>query len=136
MRKISGSVFFFKKVYSVFVLLTSVILIGVFLQFEDKTFGIVFSVFFGLAAFFQFYIYKEFLSDLADEVYDEGDTLLFRKGDTEQRIKLKDIVKINYERYRFLERIILKTNLSGPIGNELVFKTPGRINLFSRTPFD
>ena len=46
-----------------------------------------------LMAIFGFFFFKKLLWDLADEVFDEGDSLLFRKGKKEQRVNLKDIIK-------------------------------------------
>ena len=69
-----------------------------------------------------------------DAVYDEGDSLLFRKGGKEQRVALKDIININYTHMNSPERVVVQTRTDGAIGKELVFNPPMRFNPFSRNP--
>jgi hypothetical protein len=47
-------------------------------------------------AVFGFALFKKMIWDLADEVYDEGYSLLSLKSGKEQRVLLKDIININY----------------------------------------
>lgn len=85
-------------------------------------------------AIFGFFIFKKLLWDLADEVYDEGESLLFHKGGKEQRVHLKDIINISYAQMSSPERVILQVRSEGDIGKELVFNPPMRFNPFSKNP--
>lgn len=77
-----------------------------------------------------FLMFKKMVWDLADEVYDEGDYLLFLKSGVEQRIQLKDIINISYSNMANPERIEVSTRSMGV----LVFCPPMRLNPFSKSP--
>lgn len=81
------------------------------------------------------YIYfNHFIRDLIDDVYDEGDSLLFRKGDKEQRVFLKDIVNINHRTINALERIEIQVRTDGELGKLLAFTPPMRMNHLVKPP--
>ena len=71
-----------------------------------------------------FFYFKNITWDLADEVIDQGNSLLFKKGRLEQEILLKDIISISYTRLFCPERAIIYSRTNGAIGNELAFKLP------------
>jgi hypothetical protein len=71
---------------------------------------------------------------LADEVYDEGESLLFRKGSKKQRVQLKDIINVSYAQMNSPERVVIQVRTGGEIGKELVFNPPMRFNPFSKNP--
>ncbi len=85
--------------------------------------------------FMGFMMFKKMLWDLADEVYDYGDSLLFRKGQLEQQVELKDITNIDYAHLSSPERVVIHTRLKGAIGNELAFSLPMRFNIFKKSPY-
>jgi len=132
MKKISGNTFYFKKVFPVFwfgflaFFLISSLMSGV----ESPMFLIV-PIIMGA---FGFVLFKKIVWDLVDEVYDEGDELLFKKGRNEQRVKLKDIINIDYTHMNSPERVVVHTRSSGKIGKELAFSLPVRFNPFSKNP--
>ncbi|MGM3386168.1 hypothetical protein KXR94_00775 [Stutzerimonas stutzeri] len=69
---------------------------------------------------------------MADEVYDEGDSLLFYKDGKEQRVKLSEVININHTQMSSPERAVLKVRNTGAIGTELAFTPPMRLNPFSK----
>ena len=85
-------------------------------------------------AVFGFALFKKMVWDLADEVFDEGEYLLFRKGDKEQKVHLKDIINISYAQMSSPERVVLQVRSEGALGKELVFTPPMRFTPFSKSP--
>jgi hypothetical protein len=134
MKKISGSTFYFKKLFPsiwfgflAFFLITS-------LAAGAANESLMFLVVPVFMAVFGFFFFKKKLWDLADEVYDEGESLLFRKGGKEQRVQLKDIINISYAQMNSPERVVLQVRSDGAIGKELAFNPPMRFNPFSKNP--
>ena len=85
-------------------------------------------------AAFGFVLFKKMVWDLADAVYDYQDYLLFRKGNIEQKVFLKDIVNINFTHMSAPERVVVQVRNEGPIGKELAFSLPHRFKFFSKSP--
>jgi hypothetical protein len=83
-------------------------------------------------AAFGFFLFKKMAWDLADEVYAEGESLLFRKDGKEQIVPLKDIINISYAQMNSPERVVLHLRSGGQIGKELAFNPPMSFNLFSK----
>jgi len=83
---------------------------------------------------FGFALFKKMAWDLADEVFDEGNSLKSRKGRKEQRVELKGIININYAHLSSPERVVIHTRTEGAIGKELAFNPPMRFNVFSKDP--
>ena len=136
MKKISASTFLYKKllpglcfVFLLFVIVLESLNNGLFAQAPIFVLGPVF----GLVLCF--FIFKQLVWDLSDEVYDEGDSLLFRKGAQEQRVPLKDIVDISDTTTGSPSKIVIKVRTAGPLGSELAFIPQGRpMSLFSKSP--
>ncbi|TCI05285.1 hypothetical protein EZV61_04825 [Corallincola luteus] len=134
MKKISGSTFYFKKLFpSIWFGFLAFFLVTSFTagaQQESKIF-LIMPIF---MAVFGFFLFKKLIWDLADEVFDEGDSLLFRKGKKEQRVQLKDIINISYAQMSSPEKVVLLVRSDGPIGKELAFNPPRKFNPFSKNP--
>ena len=81
-------------------------------------------------AIFGFFFFRKFIWDLADEVYDEGEFLVFRKGNKEQIVELKDVINISYAQMSSPERVVLQVRSEGAIGKQLAFNAPMRFNPF------
>ncbi|TRW49908.1 hypothetical protein FM042_03385 [Aliidiomarina halalkaliphila] len=134
MKKISGSTFYFKKVFPTVwfgflaIFFVTAVLSG---AISESFMFLVVPVF---MAVFGFVLFKKLIWDLADEVYDEGESLLFRKGDKEQRVLLKDIINVSYAQMNSPERVVLKVRSGGQIGQELIFNPPMSFNPFSKNP--
>lgn len=134
MKKISGSTFFFKKLFpSVWFGFLAFFSITSLLS-GAATESFMFLVVPVFMAVFGFALFKKMVWDLADEVFDEGESLLFRKGDKQQRVHLKDIININYAHMSSPERVVLQVRSKGALGKELAFTPPMRFNPFSKTP--
>jgi len=134
MNKISGSTFYIKKLFPFiwFGFLTFFLVIALFSGALEQSIMVVIVPIF--MAFFGFFLFKKLFWILADEVYDEGDSLLVRKGDKEQRVWLKDIINVSYSHLQSPERIVLQSRTDGAIGKELAFIAPVRLKLFSKNP--
>ena len=134
MKKISGSTFYFKKLFPTawfgflaFFLISAVAGGAI----ENSLMFVIMPI--GMALF-GFVLFKNLVWDLADEVYDEGESLLFRKDGKEQRVHLKDIINISYAQMSSPERVVLQIRAEGLIGTELAFNPPMRLNPFSKNP--
>jgi len=106
----------FPKVWLGFVVCTVV-----FVLFfgENKAIGI----FFGLQmAIFGSYFFKKTVWNVADEVIDYGDYLLFRKAGIEQKVYFTDISEIDCFQMNMPEIVVVSTSVSGDIGAKLTFK--------------
>ena len=79
-------------------------------------------------------LFKKLVWDLADEVFDAGDRLIFRKGGLEQTVRLEEITNIDYAQFHSPERITIHVRSPGLLGKELVFNPPMRSNPFSKCP--
>ena len=87
-------------------------------------------VFLAVFALFAFAMFKSFVWDLVDEVYDCGDSLLLRKGELEQVVRLEDITNLDYSPNAPPSATIW-TNHSGPLGSVITFRLPATFNPFS-----
>ncbi len=85
-------------------------------------------------AVFGFALFRKMVWDLADEVYDRGDALIFRKSGKEQQVNLSEIINIDYTHMSSPERVVIHVRTEGPIGKELAFNLPMRFNPFSKDP--
>jgi hypothetical protein len=83
---------------------------------------------------FGYFLFERIAWDLADEVVDLQDALVFRKGTQEQLVKLSDIVNISYLHMHSPERVVVFSRVSGPLGKELAFKPPTGWNPFAKNP--
>ena len=69
---------------------------------------------------FGFFFMKKLLWDLADEVYDDGETLLVKQGDDQERIPLSNIMNVSITNSS-PRRITLRLRNPGRFGNEVTF---------------
>ncbi|NTV93157.1 MAG: hypothetical protein HGA72_07830 [Chlorobiaceae bacterium] len=134
MKKISGSNVYFKKLlpgiwfgFLAFFFVTS-------LASGATCKPLIFYIMPVFMAVIGYFIFRKMVWDLVDEVYDMGDVLLFKKGGTEQRIYLKDIVNIDYAQMSSPERIVVNVRNEGPLGKELAFIPPMRFFRFTKHP--
>ena len=67
------------------------------------------------------FVLRRLVSDLADEVWDEGDALRVRFGPDEERIALADIVNIGYTTMINPARVTLSLRNPGRFGKEVTF---------------
>ncbi|MFI4880411.1 MAG: hypothetical protein ACHQD6_08065 [Steroidobacterales bacterium] len=67
------------------------------------------------------FVVRRLVSDLADEVWDEGDALRVRFGHDEERIALADIINIGYTTMVNPERVTLTVRNPGRFGKDVTF---------------
>jgi hypothetical protein len=131
MQKISGSTFYFKKLFPTvwfgFLFIFFIISLSSGASQESFMFLIV-PIF---MAVFGFILFKKLVWDLSDEVIDEGECLLFKKGSKEQRVYFKDMININHQ-MSSPEKITIHSRESGDLGKELSFNPPMRFNPLSK----
>lgn len=75
-------------------------------------------------AIFGYFIMKKLVFDLIDEVYDEGDSLLFKNSGKEVRISLRDIKNVSYQTMMNPPKVTLSLRHETDLGNELSFSPP------------
>ena len=131
MTKISGSTTFYNKIVPTlwFGLLAFIALGGV----KAKSFDLLFVLAPVVMALFGVAIMRKLVWDLADEVYDCGSYLLFRKSGREQKVPLSDVMNVSHSQFSSPERVTLSLRSPGNIGSELTFNPPMRLNPFSKS---
>jgi hypothetical protein len=86
--------------------------------------GIMFILVPASMAVIGYLVMKKLVFDLIDEVYDEGDTLLFREKGKEVRVSLADIKNVSYSWRMSPPRITLSIRYMTELGDELTFSPP------------
>jgi hypothetical protein len=85
----------------------------------------------GVAGYFFMRVY---LFNVADEVLDDGDALIIRKGSQEQRVALSDIVNVGYSQMLNPPRVTLSLRTPGVFGAKVTFWTHMQFLPFSPSP--
>ncbi len=136
MTKISGNLFFLKKVFPVmFFGIPAIIIAGVVgTGFYHRAPPVVFAPLVLMVV--GYVVMKNLVWDLMDEVYDCGDHLLVRKGDEEERIPLSRIINVSASIAVNPPRISLRLATPGRFGDEVSFSPirPFTLNPFARNP--
>ena len=83
--------------------------------------GIIFILAPASMAVIGYLVMKKLLFDLIDEVYDEGETLLFRDKGKEIRVTLADIKNVSYSWRMSPPRVTLSICYMTELGDELTF---------------
>jgi len=131
MTKISGPTFFLKRVFPAFWF--GLLALLVIVNLDGRT-PVTFLIPLMALGGFGFVAFRNLVWDLADEVYDAGDHLVFRKGSQEQRVNLSEIVNIGYAAMSAPKRVTIYVRSGGPIGKELVFTPRTRLGWFLKSP--
>jgi hypothetical protein len=66
-------------------------------------------------------LFRRLLSDLVDEVWDDGEDLIVKNAGLEGRVPLKGIINIGYSLLTNPERVTLTLRDAGPFGKEFTF---------------
>lgn len=77
---------------------------------------------------------KKLIFNLADEVWEDGDTLVVKKGGQEQRIALSDIKNVNYSVMTSPPCVVLSLRRSTVFGDQVAFCAPIRFIPFATSP--
>lgn len=136
MKKISsGSTFFYKRIFPA-ILFGFLIFSNLMGFIADKKENsppqlviFIFTVF--MAAIF-FFIMKNLLLDLMDEVYDEGSSLLFKNKGKTVRVNLIDIKNVSYSVAVNPPRVTLSLRCKTEFGDELSFSPPASLIPFKK----
>jgi hypothetical protein len=81
-----------------------------------------------------YFIMKKFVFDLADEVLDDGNSLVVRFGSDEERIPLSEIINISYTYMSNPSRVTLTLRTPGRFGKEVSFSPPQQFIPFAKSP--
>jgi len=76
-------------------------------------------------------MFKNFIWPLADEVWDDGDTLIVRIGNQEQRIALSEISDVSYSNYKNVPRVTIVLRQPSIFGPEIIFSPPATLLPFA-----
>lgn len=122
----SSGTFFHKRVFPViwFGGLAILLVTGLSAASETNGPGLAFAIVAIVMGLFGYVLLKNLVSDLADEVYDEGDSLVCRKSGKQVRIYLKDIKNLNYQNLVSPPRVTLPLRRETDLGDEISFSPP------------
>ncbi|MES2308189.1 MAG: hypothetical protein V4507_04955 [Verrucomicrobiota bacterium] len=67
---------------------------------------------------------KKLVFDLIDEVYEEGDYLIFRNSGKEVKVHLRDIKNVSYQNIQNPPRVTITLRCETDFGKELSFAAP------------
>ena len=82
-----------------------------------------------------YFVLRQLVFDLADEVIDAGDALRVRFGADEERIALTEIINVGYTQFVNPPRITLTLRHAGRFGREVSFSPPQSLFApFARNP--
>jgi hypothetical protein len=81
-----------------------------------------------------YFIMRKFIFDLADEVWDDGDSLVVRNRGEEQRVPLADIKNVNYTPLLHPPRVVLALRRNTAFGDQIAFCAPMRFVPFASSP--
>jgi hypothetical protein len=85
-----------------------------------------------LMAVFFYYLMKNLVFDLIDEVYDEGSTLLFKNNGKTVRVNLADIKNVSYSVVINPPRVTISLRHKTEFGDELTFSPPSSLIPFKK----
>src|ERR1700681_1229310 len=85
-------------------------------------------------AIFGYFVIRKLVFDLADEVLDDGDSLIVRFGSDQARIPLSQIMNVSYSYMSNPGRVTLTLRTPGRFGKEITFSPPQRFVPFAKSP--
>lgn len=135
MKKLSSRVtFFYKRVFPIiwFGFLGIFIVISMFAEIQGKGPEIMLFLVPLSMAVLGYYIMKKLVFDLIDEVYDEGQSLLFKNGGKEVRVNLVEIKNVSYTTAVNPPRVTVSLRYETELGKELTFSPLASIIPFKK----
>jgi hypothetical protein len=133
MKRISSkTTFFYKLLFPIvwFGFLGIFVLMSLFGERHADRMDIMLFIVPVFMAVFGYFIMRKLLFDLIDEVYDEGDSLLFKNRQKEVRVGLREIKNVSYSPMVSPPRVTISLREKTELGDELSF-TP----ILSFVPF-
>jgi hypothetical protein len=88
----------------------------------------------GIMAIFGYFLFKKLLWDLVDEVWDDGDTLIIRNRNQEERVSLSEISNVSYSTFVNPQRVTILLRRPSIFGREISFSPPATFWPFSKSP--
>ena len=138
MKRISSSwTFYYKRVFPVFWFGFLLVFISIPFMRESHTGSLPPIPFFVgpiLMMVVGYFIMRKFVFDLADEVWDDGDSLVVRNRGEEQRVALADIKNVNYTPLMHPPRVVLSLRQAAGLGDQIAFCAPVRFVPFASSP--
>lgn len=137
MKKISsGSTYFYKRIFPViWFIMTAIFVLVVFVipgvGVNVPLPALVAPVVVGVIGFV---VMKKFVFDLADEVWDAGDTLVVKLKGREDHVPLAEIMNISYSAFTNPKRATLTLRHPGLFGREVTFSPVAKANFSARNP--
>ena len=138
MKRISSrSTFFTKRVFpTIWFGIFAVSLLGsaVISATSGKRLPIVFWIFPFVMAGFGYFVMKNLVFDLVDEVWDAGSELVVKNKGQEAHVALADIVNVSYEVAMNPQRVTLTLRQATAYGTEVTFAAPPTWIPFAKSP--
>lgn len=129
-RLSSKSIYFYKIIFPTiwFGFLAFFIFVG-FLENQKRNTSDIVALFMPIIvplvmAVIGYFFMKKLVFDLINEVYDEGASLLFKNGQKEVRVNLRDIKNVSYSTMVNPPRVTLSIRHKTVFGDELSFSPP------------
>jgi hypothetical protein len=135
MKKLSSkSTFFYKRIFPAiwFGFLAFFILLGLFADRKDSSADIMIFVGPVFMAVIGYFLMKNLVFDLVDEVYEEGSSLVFKKNGKTVLVNLTDIKNVSYSVLVNPPRVTLSLRCKTEFGDELSFSPPASLIPFKR----
>lgn len=135
MTKISSSPFFYKRVFpAIWVGFLAFFMLSGFipgsnLKGAENLMFIIWSAFVGAVGFF---VMKKLVFDLLDEVYEEGETLIFKNRGKTVMVSFNDIKNVNYQSFGSPPKVTISIRHETELGNDLSFCPVRKMSLFKR----
>lgn len=85
-------------------------------------------------AAFGYFLMKKLIFDLADDVFDDGSSLIVRFGSEEERIPFSEIINVSYSYLSNPSRVTLTLRTPGRFGKEVSFSPPQSFVPFAKSP--
>jgi hypothetical protein len=134
-RLSSALTYYYKRVFPIIFIGGGICIfaIGVFAALTNGAISMPFFLVVPIVLLFGGYYIKQYVTDLADEVLDDGDALIVRNGSKEQRIPLHDITNVSYAPNSSPPRVVLSLRHTTVFGDEIAFCAPVQIVTFSQS---
>jgi hypothetical protein len=137
MKKLSSkSTFFYKRIFPAiwFGFIIFFILTALFVDRRDSNADVMIFVVPVFMAVIGYFIMKNLVFDLMDEVYDEGSSLLFKNKGRTVRVNLTDIKNVSYSVMVNPPRVTISLRHKTEFGDELSFSPPASLIPFKKNP--
>lgn len=93
-----------------------------------------FAVILPVILMFGLFFIRKFVSDLVDEVWDDGSALVVKDRGQEQRVELADIKNVNYTATMNPPRVVLSLRRPTLFGDQIAFCAPMRFMPLTASP--